>query len=323
MYTRAIVRPCAIPYDSEEDQTLSTTQGARLEETVGLEFPTSPIPAVNVATVPQRSPLRYPGGKTWLIPHIRAWLETTRNEEPTVLHEPFAGGATASLTAVMENFVNRAVIGEIDEDLSAFWSVALNHTCELQQLIGEFELTEESVNDLVDRETETELDHAFRTLVMNRTRRGGILADGASSNKSGENGKGIASRWYPDTLIGRLQDISSHGSRITLHRGDGVEYINGINTDDAGERHILFIDPPYTAGSKKTGERLYRHSDVNHERLFDAIEASGLEFLLTYDRSAEIIRLINRFGYFAVNVSMKNTHHEHRDELVITRHNTF
>ena len=28
-------------------------------------------PAVNVASVAQRSPLRYPGGKTWLIPHIR------------------------------------------------------------------------------------------------------------------------------------------------------------------------------------------------------------------------------------------------------------
>ena len=39
-----------------------------------MTIPESPIPAVNVAQVPQRSPLRYPGGKTWLIPHIRAWL---------------------------------------------------------------------------------------------------------------------------------------------------------------------------------------------------------------------------------------------------------
>ena len=29
---------------------------------------------VNVASVPQRSPFRYPGGKTWLVPHIRRWL---------------------------------------------------------------------------------------------------------------------------------------------------------------------------------------------------------------------------------------------------------
>jgi len=29
---------------------------------------------VNVASVPQRSPFRYPGGKTWLVPLVRQWL---------------------------------------------------------------------------------------------------------------------------------------------------------------------------------------------------------------------------------------------------------
>jgi len=31
---------------------------------------------VNVAAVPHRSPLRYPGGKTWLVPRIRLWLHS-------------------------------------------------------------------------------------------------------------------------------------------------------------------------------------------------------------------------------------------------------
>ncbi len=31
---------------------------------------------VNVASVPQRSPFRYPGGKTWLVPRIRQWLKS-------------------------------------------------------------------------------------------------------------------------------------------------------------------------------------------------------------------------------------------------------
>ena len=31
-------------------------------------FATLPMPAVNMARVPQRSPSRHPGGKTWLIP---------------------------------------------------------------------------------------------------------------------------------------------------------------------------------------------------------------------------------------------------------------
>ena len=62
-------------------------------------FPTSRVPVVNVATVPQRSPLRYPGGKTWLVPHIREWLRQTT---PDIIIEPFAGGAIVSLTAVRE-----------------------------------------------------------------------------------------------------------------------------------------------------------------------------------------------------------------------------
>ena len=42
----------------------------------------SPIPAANVSSVPQRSPLRYPGGKTWLVPHIRAWLSGLDSKPP-------------------------------------------------------------------------------------------------------------------------------------------------------------------------------------------------------------------------------------------------
>ncbi len=91
-------------------------------------FRRSAIPAVNVATVPQRSPLRYPGGKTWLVPHIRKWLA----EPVGLLVEPFAGGGIDSLTAVMERLTKRAVMVELDRDVAAFWHAALEHPEELQ-----------------------------------------------------------------------------------------------------------------------------------------------------------------------------------------------
>lgn len=34
---------------------------------------------VNVASVPFRSPFRYPGGKTWLVPQIRHCLDCAAN----------------------------------------------------------------------------------------------------------------------------------------------------------------------------------------------------------------------------------------------------
>jgi len=46
---------------------------------------------VNVASVPQRSPSRYPGGKTWFVPTFRRWI-SSMDVAPVTLVEPFAGG---------------------------------------------------------------------------------------------------------------------------------------------------------------------------------------------------------------------------------------
>lgn len=51
----------------------------------------------NVMSVPLRSPFRYPGGKTWLVPRIRQWLAGLSVQE-TEFIEPFVGGGIVSLT---------------------------------------------------------------------------------------------------------------------------------------------------------------------------------------------------------------------------------
>src|SRR3990172_7351769 len=68
---------------------------------------------VNVSSVPQRSPFRYPGGKTWLVPYIRDWLQH-KPQPPKRLIEPFAGGAIVSLTAGFERLTKQAVFAELD-----------------------------------------------------------------------------------------------------------------------------------------------------------------------------------------------------------------
>ena len=70
---------------------------------------------VNVASVPQRSPFRYPGGKTWLIPVIRKWLRACAYPVRELI-EPFAGGGVVSLTAVFENLAETATMVELDEE---------------------------------------------------------------------------------------------------------------------------------------------------------------------------------------------------------------
>ena len=64
---------------------------------------------VNVATVPQRSPFRYPGGKTWLAPIARQWFAQAKPGAHLI--EPFAGGGIIGLTAAAEYQFERITLG--------------------------------------------------------------------------------------------------------------------------------------------------------------------------------------------------------------------
>ena len=63
--------------------------------------------------------------------------------------------------------------------------------------------------------------------------------------KSGENGRGLTSRWYAETLAKRIETIRGFRHKITFEHGDALEAI---------QQHTgatMFVDPPYTAGSGK------------------------------------------------------------------------
>ncbi len=280
-------------------------------------IPLSPIPAVNVATVPQRSPLRYPGGKTWLIPHIRAWLECVE-PAPRLLIEPFAGGAIVSLTAVMEGLVERSLMAELDRNVAAFWKAALYHNRALTEKVLPFQPTRGAIEGIAGQATDDVVELGFQTLVLNRARRGGILAKGAALNRAGENGKGVASRWYPDTIVRRLRAIGEQSNRIDFCETDGVGLLEEYFSTNRGEGVVVFADPPYNAGGKRAGRRLYNHNSIDHGRLFAILANSGSDFLMTYDEAPEVISLVEAHRFHAVRVMMKNTHHARISELLIT-----
>lgn len=281
------------------------------------DFGQSKIPAANVSSVPQRSPLRYPGGKTWLVPHIREWLDS----QVPLLIEPFAGGGIVSLTAVMEMLAEQALMVELDRNVSSFWRAALEHSDELIERIRSFKLNRTSITGLVQEAPKTVLDHGFRTLVLNRTRRAGILAPGAALIKRGENDAGITSRWYPETLVRRLKEIAKYSDRLGIYQGDGVRLLE-LLSDKPGA--AFFIDPPYTAGDgKRAGTRLYTHNTVDHEQIFKILADSRANFMMTYESSPEITSLVRRHGFQGATVEMKTSHHRKIRELIITREKQF
>jgi DNA adenine methylase len=80
---------------------------------------------------------------------------------------------------------------------------------------------------------------------------------------------------------------------------------------------VFFIDPPYTAFGKKAGARLYKHNEINHQELFRIASTLKGEFLMTYDVNDQIRHLAQQYGFDAIEIAMKNTHHAKMTELLI------
>lgn len=304
------------------DLDSTQTDGIR-EENAGYRLRNEPInkslyteKPVNVASVPQRSPFRYPGGKTWLVPILRAWLRGLPRK-PDLFLEPFAGGGIASLTVSFEKLAGHAVMAETDAGVASVWKTILTGQGDwLAQEILDFELTIGNVKKALEEDADGSAislrRRAFLTLLRNRVQRGGIMAPGAGLVKNGENNRGIRSRWYPETLARRIREIDMNLRRLSFYNGDGLTLIDEYRADP---RAAFYIDPPYT----KAAKRLYRNWRIDHRRLFEKMATVAGSFLMSYDNEKEVRDLSLEFGFEFRPLRMKNTHHTEMTELLIGR----
>lgn len=229
-----------------------------------------------------------------------------------ILIEPFSGGGIIGLTAAFENLAKKIILVELDSDVASVWQTMLgDDNSWLIEQIQNFTLTKENALLAINCEGKTRRENAFATLLKNRLVHGGILAKGSGFIKSGENGKGIGSRWYPDTIARRIQDIYSVRSRIEFIWGDAFDIIEQyIDHKDV----LFFVDPPYV----KAGKRLYTHYTVDHEHLIRLISKSKGSYLVTYDDAPDIRTLAEKYEVEYRTVPMKTTHHLLKQELILS-----
>lgn len=277
---------------------------------------------VNIASVTQRSPFRYPGGKTWLVPQVRKWLADL-DYIPTDFVEPFVGGGIISLTVAAERLADSVTMVELDKQVASVWHTIINDNqgAWLANRIADFDIssvTPEQLRSLDDSNGLSRREQAFKTILKNRTFHGGILAPGSGPIKHGENGKGIASRWYPETLRKRIIGIDHFKDSINFIEGDGLE---AIRLRASNPKSVFFIDPPYSVAGKgkAAGRRLYSCFELDHELLFELTSKVKGDFLMTYDNADEVVELANAFGFDTEPIAMKNTHHAEMKELLIGR----
>lgn len=158
--------------------------------------------------VPQRSPFRYPGGKTWLVPYIRSWL-TYRAARVGVLVEPFPGGGIIALTAGFEGLAEHAVLVERDANVGAVWHTIFGGQAKwLENRILNFEFTRENVTAILRKEPVTQRERTFTVILRNRVQRGGIMAEGGWT---GEGRRERTRTQFP--LVSRDSGTTDSGNR--------------------------------------------------------------------------------------------------------------
>ncbi len=266
---------------------------------------------VNVASVPQRSPFRYPGGKTWLIPTARKWFSSASNNAELI--EPFAGGGIISLTAAAENYFNHIIMTELDKDVAAVWETIFSEKDYdwLSNKILNFIVSPENIYDVELHANDGTKERAFSTIVRNRTNHGGILAKGSGKIKTGEGGKGLSSRWYPETLVRRITEANKLRDKIQFINKDAFEIMRQHQNNSNA---YFFIDPPYTIA----GRRLYNLFDVDHRQIFEITSKLQGHFLLTYDDTTEIRNFAEEFRLPYKTIPMQTTHLIKKEELLIS-----
>ena len=242
------------------------------------------------------SPLRYPGGKAWLINQIQNIL-VFNGMVGIDYAEPFAGGAGLALNLLSNGYVSHLYLNDLDSAIFAFWSSVLEDTCELCKLIRDTPVTIEEWHRqkqvLSEPGDYSLVQLGFATFFLNRTNRSGILNGGVIGGLRQNGVYKIDCRFNKTDLIQRIESIASRRNDISLTRLDASEFIF-IVINKNPKKCFTFVDPPYY----KKGNQLYFNifSRRDHLELSKVISHKLKEpWVLTYDDVPEINAMYSSF----------------------------
>ena len=231
------------------------------------------------------TPLRYPGGKSRL---SEAVIELLRVNDLFYgdYVEPFAGGAGVAIRLLLDDYVWKIHLNDIDPAIYAFWHTVLNDVETIIAFIHDTPLTVDEWRRQVAIYKQANLGDislstlGCATLFLNRTNRSGILKGGliGGLNQSGK--YKMDCRFNRKNLIHKIQRIADRKDRIVLHSLDAIEYLEKVVTD-IRKRSLINLDPPYY----KKGGSLYRNAYDHeaHVSLSNQIKKMKHHWMLTYD----------------------------------------
>lgn len=270
-----------------------------------------------VKDVSNPSPLRYPGGKYRLAKFISLAIENLSIPSCTYI-EPFAGGAGAALSLLLNGVVDTIVINDYDKAIYSFWRAVKESPDELIERITKTPIT--ITEWYKQREVYTaaraySVDLAFATLFLNRTNRSGILNAGPIGGYSQSGEWKLDVRFNKNALISKISKISKYKKSIIVYNKDIISLLkNYIPT--FGDNLFLYFDPPYYNKGQKLYKNFFTHQD--HQRIRDVItQEIKAPWIITYDDVNEIVELYADFSIRKFDLTYSAANKGAASELMI------
>jgi DNA adenine methylase len=235
-----------------------------------------------------KSPLRYPGGKTRACKVLDNVINSYFNIEniDTVI-SPFFGGG--SFEFYLQNKYNWKIIGNDKfQPLYNFWNACKNNNIELCNSL--YQYTTISKNDFNNFRSKimTNLDPLIQSIhyfIINRCSFSGATLSGGFSEEASK-------KRFTKSSIDKIANLSL--DKFNIYNLDFKDFIESYY--DASDKALLFLDPPYylEKNSKLYGNKGDMHENFDHIGLHQVL-SNKTNWILTYNDSPYIRELYNDF----------------------------
>lgn len=249
------------------------------------------------------TPLRYPGGKSQLTPLIIDILK--RNDLVYGEYaEPFAGGAGIAMSLLLNDYVSKVYLNDIDPAIYAFWVAVLDHTDSLCERIERTPVTMDEWHRqrevFLDITCPSVLDKGFATLFLNRTNRSGILRGGVIGGLSQNGNYKLDCRFNRQDLIRKVRRIAGYRDYIELSCLDAATFLDS-SIPNSSDSTLVNLDPPYFGKGPELYTNFYQPQD--HAHLANAVANLGRHWIVTYDDTPEIRALYSAYPMFSSSLN--------------------
>ena len=268
-----------------------------------------------------KSPLRYPGGKTRACKILDNIITTYYNQlsSDTILISPFFGGG--SFEFYLQNKYNLSIIANDKfQPLANFWNVCKTESHNLWSKLLEIHkntvtkpIFQEYRKNIIDEKDK--LLQACYYFVINRCSFSGATLSGGFSKEASEK------RFTPSSI----NTIKSNNlTKFEIYNEDFTYFFKNTNViiqsiTNTLDNIFIFVDPPYylEKRSKLYGDKGDLHESFDHLELFNILNKTKQNWLITYNNCYYIRDLYTDYTILDVNWSYGMNKSKKSSEIVI------